>query len=121
MRRFQKGSGLPLAYRVNDAKQLVIDTSSVKANERPCEHAYAFKLAGFKVSLNASAIAPPPQAPASEGRASKAPVLSDDLTLEAAEAALAGPQIRLEQKVPGQRNVGHWSNADARVVWTVRI
>jgi len=115
------GRDEPLAYRVNDAKQLVIDTSSVRANERPCEHAYAFKLTGFKVSLNASAIAPPPQAPVSRGRASKAPILSDDLTLDAAEAALTGPQIRLEQKVPGQRNVGHWNNADARVVWTVRI
>lgn len=54
------GFGKALKYRVNDEKQLVIDVSPIKKSQRPCEHAYAFKLTGFKVSLNASALTAPP-------------------------------------------------------------
>lgn len=40
-----------MKYRVNDAQQLVIAVPDLKAAQRPCQHAYAFELTGFEVSL----------------------------------------------------------------------
>jgi len=116
------GHAKPLKHSVNDAKQLVIDVSAIGERQRPCEHAYTFKLTGFKLSLNekAAATAPPPPAAPSR-RSSKAPKLSADLTLDASEAGLSGPIIKLEQKAAGSDNIGHWSRPDAQARWRVQI
>ena len=117
------GYPTPLKHSVNGAKQLVIDVSSVKEDQRPCEHAYAFKLTGFKLSLNekAAATAPPPAPAAPPKRRPKAARLSADLTLDASEAGLSGPLIRVEQKVAGADNIGNWGRPAARADWRVQI
>jgi len=116
------GYDKPLKHRVNEAKQLVIDVPSLSEDRRPCKYAYTFKLTGFKISLNPkAAVAPVPEASAKPRRASKEPTLSNDLTLDATEAGLSGPGVRLEQKVPGQQNIGFWDSAAAQVRWKVRI
>ena len=49
------GYGSPVSYRVNDEHQLVIEVPDLRADQRPCDHAFAFKLTGFVVSLHAKA------------------------------------------------------------------
>lgn len=41
-----------IGYSVNDRKQLIIRVPNLKSEQRPCEHAFTFKLTGFKVSLH---------------------------------------------------------------------
>ncbi len=113
------GYDKPLKHSVNEAKQLVIELPSLSEKQRPCEHAYVFKLTGFKTSLNPSAAVAPPPPPAA--KPSKAPVLSKDLTLDAAEAGLAGPRIKREQKVAGEDNIGRWNDPQASARWRVQI
>ena len=116
------GCDKTLTHRVNDDKQLVIDVSGIGEKQRPCEHAYAFKLVGFKLSLNPKvALASAPAAPEAPARPSRKAILSKDLTLDAAEAGLAGPNIRLEQKIEGEKNIGHWNGPNSRARWRVRI
>ena len=112
-----------LPCSVNDRKQPVIDVSSIEGGRRPCKHAYTFKLTGFKTSLNTgAATAPPPGKPSkAPPKASKAPKLSKDLTLDAAEAGLVGPKIFLEAKLPGEKNIGRWDSPNARARWRVQI
>ncbi len=45
------GHDKPLAYSVGDKKQLVIELPKLGEKERPCQHAFAFKLTGFETSL----------------------------------------------------------------------
>ncbi len=109
----------PLPYSVNADRQLVIDVSAIKEGDRPCEHAYAFKLTGLKTSLSPKAAIGAP--PAAGGRRPTKPTLSDDLILEAAEAGLTGRSLRLESKKAGTKNIGHWNHANSKAVWKVRI
>jgi len=51
-----------IKFSVNDAKQLVIETPDLKPEERHCEHAFAFKLTGFKVELHEAAHSETPEA-----------------------------------------------------------
>ncbi len=46
------GHDQPLKFNVNAKKQLVIDVPALNESQRPCKHAYVFKLTGFKTSLN---------------------------------------------------------------------
>ena len=118
------GCDKPVTHRVNDDKQLVIDVPKLAEGKRPCRFAYTFKLAGFQTSLSPKlVVAPAPPAPARRGTKPprKEPVLSTDLTLDATEAGLTGPTLFLEQKVPGQTNIGRWNAAAARVRWKVRV
>jgi alpha-L-fucosidase len=114
------GYDKPLTCRLNEKKQLVIDVPALAEKEPPCEHAYCLKLTGFKASLHPDAAIAPAPAPAAAAR-SKAPILSKDLTLDAAEAGLTGPNIRVEQKVAGEKNIGHWNNPKAQARWRVQI
>ncbi|MFW6107328.1 MAG: alpha-L-fucosidase [bacterium] len=109
----------PLPHKLNDAGQLVIDVSSVKEDQRPCEHAYAFKLTGFQTSLHPEAAIAP--APRPESRRPKKPTLSKDLVLEAPEVGLSGPGIRLETKGGGKPNIGFWDDPKAKALWQVQI
>ena len=47
------GHGGKVSHRVSDRKRLVIDVPNPKDGQRPCEHAFAFKLTGFQVGLSA--------------------------------------------------------------------
>ncbi len=38
-----------LKFSINNTKQLIIETPDLNTEERPCEHAFAFKLTGFEV------------------------------------------------------------------------
>jgi hypothetical protein len=113
------GSDQAVKCSVNADRQLVVDASAIGEGERPGKHAYTLKLSGFTLSLNPkAAIAPAPEA-TPERR--KEPTLSNDLTLDATEAGLTGPGIRLEQKVGGKANVGFWDDPKARIRWQVAI
>jgi len=115
------GYGKPLTHKVSEAKQLVIGLPALGEAERPSRHACVLKLTGFKLALNPkAAIAPPPAKP-DQASTPTAPRLSTDLTLDAAEAGLSGPRIRVEAKVAGQKNIGNWSNASAQARWRVQI
>jgi len=48
----------PVGHRVNDKAQLIIQVPPLKPDQRPCEHAYAFKLTGFRLGLHAEARTP---------------------------------------------------------------
>jgi len=94
----------PLRYQVNTAKQLVVDPPELDENQRPCKHAYVFKITGFKTSLH----------PMAE-------VSSDALSLDAGKALLAGPQLQLEEKIAGRQNIGHWNDPQGQAHWLVHI
>jgi alpha-L-fucosidase len=113
------GRDEPLPHKLNDAKQLVIDVSAIAEDQRPCGHAYAFKLTGFTASLHPeAAVAPAPQR---TQRRPKKPKLSKDLTLEAGEVGLSGPGIRLETKGGGKPNIGFWDHPKAKATWQVQV
>ncbi|MCD6304514.1 MAG: alpha-L-fucosidase [Planctomycetes bacterium] len=112
----------PMTFHVNADKQLVIAVPALAEDKRPCKYAYVFKLTGFKLSLNPkAAVAPPPPAATRhrKGKPRKAK-LSQDLTLDATEAGLDGG-AGLEEKIPGQTNIGYWDNPASKVIWRVRI
>lgn len=44
-----------VGFRVDDEKQLVLRVPNLSAERRPCRHAYAFRLTGFKASLRSGA------------------------------------------------------------------
>ena len=111
------GYGEPVKFSVGPSKQLTIDVPQLGEGQRPCRFAYVFKLTGFETGLDSEAI----EAAAAPLVSSKAAVLSKDLTLDATEAGLVGSRIRLEQKIDGQNNIGHWNNAREKAEWKVQI
>ena len=131
------GYAKPLEHGTTAEGLLTIQVPPLAPAERPCENAFVFKLEGFNVSLNAAAVAEPPEPPATKPPAKKAPpkkapaktpqasttpTLSDDLVLDASEAGLTGSRLTLETKVGQQRkNIGRWNDVDAKAVWKVRI
>ncbi len=70
----------PVPHAVNDRKQLVIRPPALEPGKRPCDHAFAFKLTGFTVSLHAEA--------RFDG--------SGALRLEPGRATLEGSQVRTQ-------------------------
>jgi len=54
------GCDKPLEFHVGDDKQLVIEVPELAPEQRPCEHAFAFKLTGFEVALQREARFNPP-------------------------------------------------------------
>jgi alpha-L-fucosidase len=94
------GYGPPLAFRVNDRKQLVITLPDLAPDQRPCDFAYCFKLAGFQTALHPLA-------------AFELPGL---VKLDAARATLAGNQIKLWTQ-EGRTFVGFWNQPSDEVHW----
>ena len=93
-----------LNYHLNDQRQPVIEIPKMDANERPCEHACAFRLTGFEVSLSPQAVYSGP----------------DSITLNPKEATLEGERIRV-QDTPPNPNVGYWDKPEERIHWLVEI
>ncbi len=46
------GCDKPVKFSVGDGKRLTINLPDIPAGKRPCEHAFALKLTGFKLGLN---------------------------------------------------------------------
>ena len=91
-----------VGYSVNDQKQLIIQVPKLTSEQRPCEHAFAFKLTGFEIAMHPSARFYMP------GVIRVAP---EKVTLE-------GTKVRV-QDVGGRPNIGAWDNADERTHWLV--
>ena len=92
------GHGL-VSHRLNAEKQVIISLPA----QRPCDHAFAFKLTGFKTSLHPSA------------RFEQA----DAIRLEPAQATCEG--MLREQVNEGRANIGFWDNATDRLHWLVQV
>ena len=91
-------------YRLNEDGQPVIEVPDLKPQERPCGHAYAFKLTGFEVSVAPEAAFWQPGA----------------VTLKPEAATLEGERIKVQDTPPGL-NIGFWDNPEERVHWLVKI
>jgi len=44
-----------VGYSVNDQRQLIIQVPNLTPKQRPCEHAFVFKLTGFEIAMHPSA------------------------------------------------------------------
>ena len=97
------GLDRPVQYSVNEADQLVIDVPEVKQSQRPCKHAYVFKLTGFETSLHPMAT-----------------IGSEAFTLKADEALLVGPGIDTEEKTDTP-NIGYWDDPSAQAHWLMNL
>ncbi|MGO8927012.1 MAG: alpha-L-fucosidase [Limisphaerales bacterium] len=86
-------------YHVDAENQIVISVPS----RPPCEHAFAFKLVGFKASLHLSARFEQP----------------DAIQLEPAQATCEGA-LRLQVN-EGRPNIGFWDGAADRLHWLVPV
>jgi alpha-L-fucosidase len=86
-------------YRFNAEKQLVFSLPE----RRPCDHAFGFKLAGFKTALHPAARFEQP----------------DAVRLEPVQATCEG---RLRPQVSaGRPNIGFWDDAADRLHWLVPV
>jgi alpha-L-fucosidase len=96
------GSQAAVTWRKVEAGKLVIEPPSLAAGQRPCSHAYAFKLTGFDLSLGDQASAGEPAA-----------------ELTAKQAVLEGARLKLQDV--GGENIGFWDNPAERVHWLVYL
>jgi alpha-L-fucosidase len=94
----------PLPFGVDEMGRLSIQMPALALEDRPCDHAYALKLRGFKTALSEAARYLLPGATA----------------LMADKALLDGEKINTEEK-NGRTNIGFWDNPNERVHWLVRI
>ncbi len=88
-----------VSHRLNAEKQVIISLPA----QRPCDHAFAFKLTGFKTSLHPSARFEQP----------------DAIRLEPAQATCDG--LLRAQVNEGRSNIGFWDNATDRLHWLVQV
>ncbi len=89
----------PIAHRLNAENQIVLNLPA----QRPCDHAFAFKLTGFKTALHPT-------------RRFEQP---DAVRLEPAQAICEG---KLQSQVnEGRTNIGFWDNATDRLHWLVHV
>lgn len=91
-------------YRINDDRHLVIDVPDLPAGERPCQHAFAFKLTGLEMALHPSARFNMPGA----------------IRIAPEKVTLEGTRVRV-QDVGGRPNIGAWDNPNERCHWLVWI
>ena len=98
------GRDAKVRHRINNRKQLVIAVPDLKPPQRPCEHAFAFRLTGFDVALSADARFRMPGA---------VHVPPEKVTLE-------GTKVRLQDK-GGRPNIGAWDDPAERCHWLVPI
>jgi len=99
------GHDQPLSFTVNDSKQLSIKIPALSESQRPCRHAYAFKITGFTTTLSPEALF----------------ILPGAVTLKAENAVLEGQKIGTEEKNAGVTNIGFWDNPGERVHWLLYI
>jgi len=123
------GANQTLQSSINDKQQLVIKLGECKP---PCKYAYAFALTGFDLAVNPVYNASRDKTPPEEKRKGRKTIdfskprgklmLSKDLVLEAAEAQLTGPGLRLEKKsAESSKNIGFWNNPEGQAHWLVKI
>jgi alpha-L-fucosidase len=93
------GAG-PVTYRINTQKQPVIQPPAQSAGE----HAFAFKLTGFGISLHDAVLFEQ----------------SDSVRLDPGKATMEGMQIKTQTN-EGRLNIGFWDNPKERVHWLVHI
>ena len=86
-----------IRHRLEDGHRLVIDVPDLAPEKRPGRYAYTFKILGIT------------------GKGYSA------VNVKADQAVLEGPQIGVEEKSPGIKNIGFWNRADAKVHWLVKI
>jgi len=87
---------------VNDRKQLVIRVPDLPEADRPCRHAYAFRLTGFEAGLSRDARFNMP----------------DAILVPPGAVTLEGTRVRV-QEVGGRPNIGAWDDPDERCHWLV--
>jgi alpha-L-fucosidase len=92
-----------VSHRINAEKQIVISLPALNAVQPPCEHAFAFKLTGFKTSVH--------------------PIMHlgqpDAIRLEPAQATCEG-KLHLQVN-EGRPNIGFWDAPEDRLHWLVQI
>ena len=93
----------PVPHRINAEKQVVIILPALAVAQRPCEHAFAFKLTGFKTSVHPLARFEQPEA----------------IRLEPAKATCEGA-LRLQVN-EGRPNIGFWDAPGDRLHWLVQV
>ncbi len=93
-----------LGYSVNNRKQLIIKVPNLKPEQRPCEHAFAFKLTGFNLLLHQDARFNLPGA----------------IILTPDKATFEGTQIRTQTN-EGRLNIGFWDKPNERTHWLLWI
>ena len=91
-----------VGHGVDAEKHLVIHVPDLPADRRPCEHAFAFRLTGFDVSLSPDARFTMPGA----------------VTVPPGKVTLEGTKVRV-QDVGGRPNIGAWDNPKEKCHWLV--
>ena len=90
-------------HRVDGEKRVVISLPALAAAQRPCEHAFAFKLTGFKTSVHPAARFGQP----------------DTVRLEPANATCEGA-LRMQVN-EGRSNIGFWDAPGDRLHWLLQV
>ena len=90
------GSDAKVKWSTNEDGQITMETPLMAPEQRPCKHAYAFKLTGFTMSR-----------------------LPEALMLDPAKAVLEGKQLRLQDV--GGENIGFWDIPSEKVHWLIAI
>ncbi|MBL7139901.1 MAG: alpha-L-fucosidase [Planctomycetes bacterium] len=91
-----------VGHAVDAGKRLVIRVPALPPDRRPSDHAFAFRLTGFDVSLGPDARFEMPGA----------------VTVPPEKVTLEGTKVRV-QDVGGRPNIGAWDNPKERCHWLV--
>ena len=94
----------PVSYKVGEDKRLTLSLPNLSAKNRPCEHAYVFKLNGFDIQPSQDMAFDMPGA----------------MTLSAAHAVFNGAQINLRNH-HGHLNIDNWHDAAESVHWLTYV
>ena len=93
----------PVPHRLNAEKQIVISLPALAVAQRPCQHAFAFKLSGFKTVVHPITRFEQP----------------DAIVLEPAKATCEGtPALQVNE---GRANIGFWDHPSDRLHWLVHV
>ncbi len=93
-----------ISFSANDEKQLVIHVPNLMPERRPCEHAFAFKLAGFDIALNDVVRFDQP----------------DAIQILPEQATFDGAKVRT-QTAGGRPSIGFWDDPAESVHWLVYV
>ena len=92
-----------VSHWTNAQQQIVIDVPALAPAQLPCQHAFAFKLTGFRTSVHSSARFEQP----------------DAIRLEPGKATCEG-SLRLQVN-EGRPNIGYWDAPGDRLHWLVPV